>query len=131
MTAIYTWLLKMTGGDETRATIVAVSIAVFGSVVLGVAIFYGIGFVAERLPARKNRCPGCGRRTMIVCWFDEFDEDEEGVDYVYFRCVSCAARYRQFGDAWEDASDAKFDTMFDGTAAADRAESLWDRDLDR
>ncbi len=130
MSAIYTWLLKMTSGDETRATIVAASIALFSAVVLGVAIFYGIGFVLVRLPTRMNRCPGCGRRALIVCWFD--DDDDEGFEYVFLRCISCAARYRQRpGDAWEDASDAKFDTMFDGTAAADRAESLWDRDLDR
>jgi hypothetical protein len=75
MTELYSWLQKMMGGDETRATIVAVSIAVFGAVVLGVTIYYGIGFVAERLPSRKNRCPGCGRRALIVSWFDEYDDE--------------------------------------------------------
>ena len=125
MTELYVWLEKMMGGDETRATIVAASIAVLGAVVLGVAIFYGTGFVLDRLPARKDRCPGCGRRTLIVCWFDEYDD--AGVEDVFSRCISCAARYRQRqDDAWEDASDAKFDTMFNGTAAVDRAESLWD-----
>jgi hypothetical protein len=129
MTEFYVWLQKMMGGDETTASIVAASIAVLGSIVLGVAIFYGTAALLVRLPTVKGRCPGCGRRRLIVCWFDE--NDEEGVEHVFFRCLSCAARYKQrTGDAWEDASDPKFNAMFNGAAAGHRAEPLWDGDLD-
>ncbi len=93
MTAIYTWLLKMTGGDETRASAVAVSIAVIGAVVLGVGLYFAMTTFLMRLSSIKDRCPRCGRRTLIVCWFD--DNDDEGVEYVFSRCISCAARYRQ------------------------------------
>ena len=128
MTELYAWLQRMMGGDETRATIVAVSIALIGAVLLGVAIYYAIGVLSERLPAVKDRCPGCGRRSRTVCWFDE--NDDEGVEYVFFRCHSCGARYKQRpGDFWEDASDPKFDAMFNAPAGR-RDESLWDDELD-
>jgi hypothetical protein len=129
MTELYVWLQKMMGGDETRATIVAASIAVIGAILLGVAIFHCMVALLERFPAIKDRCPGCGRRSLTVCWFDENDEEE--VEYVFFRCHSCAARYQQRpGDIWEDASGPKFDAMFNGDSAASRAEPLWDDDLD-
>lgn len=128
MTELYAWLQRMMGGDETRATIVAVSIALIGAVLLGVAIYYGMGSLLERLPAVKDRCPGCGRRSLTVSWFDENDDVE--IEYVFFRCHSCAARYRQRpGDSWEDASDPKFDEKFNA-AAGRRDESLWDDELD-
>jgi hypothetical protein len=129
MTEIYVWLQKTMGGDETRATIVAASVAIFAAVVLGVAIYYGMAAVLDRLPAVKDRCPGCGRRSLTVCWFDE--NDEEGVEYVFSRCSSCAARYKQrpYG-AWEGASEPKFDAVFNRAAAGTWGESLWDRDLD-
>ena len=47
MTAIYTWLLKMTGGDETRASIVAVSIALIDAVVLGVGLYFALGSLPD------------------------------------------------------------------------------------
>ena len=90
MTAIYTWLQKMMGGDETKASVVAVSIAVIAAIVLGVGLYLAMGTVLMRLPSIKGRCPRCGRRGLIVVWFDENDEDE--TEYVFGRCVSCAAR---------------------------------------
>jgi transcription elongation factor Elf1 len=129
MTAIYTWLLKMMGGDETEASVVAVSIAVISAVVIGVGLYFAIGTVLTRLPSMKDRCPRCGRRSLIVCWFDENDEEE--AEYVFGRCDSCAARFKQRSyDTWEDASDPKFDTMFDSVAAKNRADPLWDGDVD-
>jgi transcription elongation factor Elf1 len=128
MTELYVWLQKMTGGDETRASIVAASIAVIGAIFLGVAIYYGTMALLERLLV-KDRCLGCGRRSLTVCWFDENDEEE--VEYQFFRCHSCGARYKQRpGEVWEDASDAKFDAMFIGDSRASRADPLWDNELD-
>ncbi len=75
MTAIYTWLLKMTGGDETRASVVAVSIALIDAVVLGVGLYFALGTFLMRLPSIKDRCPRCKRRSLIVCWFEENDEE--------------------------------------------------------
>jgi DNA-directed RNA polymerase subunit M/transcription elongation factor TFIIS len=129
MTEIFTWLLKMTGGDETKASIVAVSIAVIGAVVLAVGLYFATMTVLDRLPSIKERCPSCRRRSLIICWFDE--NDEEGTEYVFFRCESCSARFKQRpGADWEDASDPKFDTMFSGASVEQRADPLWDGDLD-
>jgi hypothetical protein len=129
MTAIYAWLLKMTGGDETSATVVAVSIALIGAVVLGVGLYFAMGNILMLLPSLKERCPRCRRRSLIVVWCDE--NDEEGAEYVFGRCASCAARFKQRSyDAWEDASDPKFDLMFNGVNAEQRADPLWDGDLD-
>ena len=83
----------------------------------------------ERLPFFKDRCPGCRRRTLAVSWFDE--KDEGNIEYLFFRCHSCAARYRQRpGGLLEDASDPKFDDMFIGESKPRRDAPLWDDQLD-
>jgi uncharacterized membrane protein YeaQ/YmgE (transglycosylase-associated protein family) len=54
MTAIYTWLLKMMGGDETNASVVAVSIAVIGAVVLVVELYSAMLVEIEPVTSRRS-----------------------------------------------------------------------------
>jgi hypothetical protein len=83
------------------------------SVILAIAIFNGLMALLLRLPPIKDKCPGCRRRALAVCWCDESDED--GVEYVYSRCDACGKRYRALGaGAWEDASASEFDGMYRG-----------------
>jgi hypothetical protein len=112
MTAVLGWLQRVLG-SESRAVIAAVTAALVVSVILAIAIYYGLMALLVRLPAIKDRCPSCRRRALAVCWCDENDED--GVEYVYSRCDACGARYRALGfGAWEDASASEFDGMYRG-----------------
>jgi hypothetical protein len=54
MTAIYTRLLKMMGGDETNASVVAVSIAVIGAVVLVVELYSAMLVEIEPVTSRRS-----------------------------------------------------------------------------
>jgi hypothetical protein len=54
MTAIYTWLLKMMGGDETRASVAAVSIAAIGAVILGVGLYFAMLVEIEPVTSRQS-----------------------------------------------------------------------------
>ncbi|WP_435011515.1 hypothetical protein P12x_002828 [Tundrisphaera lichenicola] len=113
MNRLFAWLQRVTDGHEVGASTLAVVIVLVGSVVLAVSIYRGSMAVLNRLPHHKERCPGCGRRALAVCWCDE--EDEEGAEHAYFRCDRCGARYRQrLGGPWEDASAPEFASMFEG-----------------
>jgi hypothetical protein len=54
MPAIYTWLQRMMGGDETKATVVAVSIAVIGAVVLVVELYFAMLVEIEPVTSRQS-----------------------------------------------------------------------------
>jgi len=116
MTGLFARLQAVMGGDETRASVVAVLIALVGSVLLAIPINWGLIALLGRFDHVKERCPGCGRRALTVSWCDENDED--GVEHAYFRCSHCKARYRQrWGEPWEDASSPAFDSKFESNAS--------------
>lgn len=112
MTEVFGWLQRVFG-SETWAAIAAATAALVVSVILAIAIFKALMALLLRLPAIKDKCPSCQRRALAVCWCDESDED--GVEYVYFRCDACGKRYRVRGyGPWEDASASEFDVMYRG-----------------
>jgi hypothetical protein len=112
MTELFSWLQRVLG-SESRAVIAAVTAALVVSVIVAIAIYNGLMALLLRLLPIKDTCPSCRRRALAVCWWDESDED--GVEYVYYRCDACGKRYRALGaGAWEDASTPEFDVMYRG-----------------